>query len=126
MRYLMIPGLVLLIGCQSAAQERIPVPATLSEVDNESHTLLALGISRALGGVPVTLSPSAFTHSSRLFIDSPPPGKGMGPGSNGKKLVPARMFELLTDGETCFLKTPVVDEPPLALPGVRCRAISIQ
>ncbi len=121
MRYLMMSGLVLLFGCQSLAQENVPVPAILDKTDRESQALIARAISQGLGGAPVTLSPTAFTQSSRLFIDNRAPGTGVTTGSNGKKLIPARVFELLTDGDNCLLKIPA-DEALVALPGVRCRS----
>lgn len=123
MRSMMIPGLAILIGCQSVADESVPVPAILSNPDHESHIYLTRAVSSALGGAPVTLSPSAFTRSSRLYIDNRPPANGMGTGPDGKKLVPARVFELLVEDGQCFLKTPT-ETILIEMPRVQCEPVT--
>lgn len=125
MRYLVIPGLVIFLGCQSVAKENVPTPAILSNPDNESHTQLTLAVSRALGGAPVTLSSSAFTHSSRLYLENRSPRDGVNVGPDGKKLAPARIFELLVSDGVCYLKTPV-EKVPIELPRVRCTPVAAQ
>lgn len=114
-------GALLATGCQSTPVSPQTVPALIDSNDVQSREEIGNAISISLGGVPVTLSATAFTQSSRLFIDQGVLRNRQSGVADGKILDAApRRFELLSSKGRCFLVGPNPDKVT-RLTGVRCR-----
>ncbi len=111
------------MGCQSPSSAVERVPALLNSADAEARAEIATAISAALGGVPVTLSPTIFTRSSHLFIDQGVLRNGQSRVLDGKRALSPKRFELLSSRGACFLSGP--DEVTVTrLNTVRCEAVN--
>lgn len=113
---------LLLTGCQSPASTLQAMPALLTSTDTGAQAEITSAVSAALGGVPVTLSPTAFTQSSRLYIDQGALRNGQSRVQEGKMLGSPRRFELFRHGGDCFLAGPDT-EVLTPLRHVQCKAI---
>lgn len=113
---------LLTAGCQGPTVPPEALPAVLVGEGGEARAEISRAMSRALGGVPVTLSHTAFTQSSRLFIDQGVPRDGQSRAQNGKMESAPRRFELMILGEDCYLSGPD-DDTMVRLNGVRCKAL---
>jgi hypothetical protein len=78
------------------------VPARIVAPTPESRAELNHAVSRALGGIPVTLAEDALTESSVLTLEHAPPG-AEGRAATGRELDRPERFRLLKVGMRCVL-----------------------
>jgi hypothetical protein len=80
-----------------------PVPALITQTTAASREDLALAVSQALGGAPVTLANDALTRESLLIIGRTPARGWNGVPLNGRELGRPQHFRLIKRGSRCLL-----------------------
>ncbi|WP_444924242.1 hypothetical protein ACJJH9_02960 [Microbulbifer sp. DLAB2-AF] len=85
-------------GAQQSSKE-LQQPALLAEAGPESHSEVQRVVSKALGGMEITLSPNVFLESSQLVFDKTPRQMGLIGRDMGRPI----KFELFLQGERCWL-----------------------
>lgn len=102
-------------ACQTTAQ--VSVRAAVLLDDNErAIKAIQSTLESVIQQGRVNLGPSELTRDSVITVLPPPPG----PYEGNSPAMP-RYFELVTDGQSCFLRERDARELH-ALPGVNCRA----
>jgi hypothetical protein len=88
-----IAAVLLLSACASALAD---VPAVIEKPTSESRAELALAVSSALNGAPVTLADDALTRDSLLIIEK-------AHRLTGRELDKPEHFRLVKSGKHCAL-----------------------
>ncbi|UHQ56583.1 hypothetical protein [Microbulbifer sp. YPW16] len=104
---LSLAGLLLvagITGCNSSPAQGGDVPAVRTGISEAGSAELQRAVSEALGGVPVTLSETAFTDSSLLVIERNPPRSLDQPHLGGREMSQPVRFRLSLGEGHCWLQ----------------------
>lgn len=109
-----------LAGCVSEPARGNSEPALLTELNPQVRAELESVISGALGDKPVALGDEVLTRQSLLIIERQPTNKLQQPRVPGRDLQLPERFQLMTDGEQCWLLQ-LSSGAIWPLPSVSCR-----
>ncbi|MDP5209591.1 hypothetical protein [Microbulbifer sp. 2205BS26-8] len=87
-------------GCESQPAALVLQPALLIEVNPQIRAELQELVSAAIGGISVTLGPDVLTKDSLLLIERSSRQMRI----TGREMQRPVKFQLLTDGEKCWLE----------------------
>ena len=116
MKRLSVPFLstLLTLGCSAHAENLQPALLDAPQADT-----IRSAIAQLLGHENTRISDNVFTESSALVLEPPQVKDASGNPIMGKVLEMPVRFQLLSDGENCYLKQ-LDSDKQLPLPGVSC------
>ena len=106
MRHCLLASTVLTAGLLAACQNisaQAEQAAVIASPTAESRAELHEVLVDALGGRSITLSPDALTRDSTLTLEGAVRGDLQRPDPRGRDLGLPISFDLMMDGEACFL-----------------------
>jgi hypothetical protein len=110
------------MGCMTSSAHE-PVPALIVGANAASRAELQHVVSQALRRQSVLLADDALTSSSELIIESARPRDSAGRLLNGRELRAPEHFQLLVDGQRCYLRQ-ISTGRQFRLLATRCSAIA--
>jgi len=93
----------ILSGCL-ATQPSQPVAALLEQSSAENRILLERAIGDFLNSDPIKLADNIFSQKSTVVVDRSPSNDSRGNLLDGREMLAADTFSLLTENGMCYLK----------------------
>jgi hypothetical protein len=107
---------VLLAACQTTEEEM--TPAVLADASPETMAAVKAALAGHLGQSRIEIGAGDPTRESVIAILPPRPNE-----LEGNSVAMPVMFDILTDGKACFLRTRA-DSEMILLDGVACQPLS--
>ena len=102
MRKAVVAGALAVAACAARSSPR-DVPAVMTHPTPESRAELVRVVSRALGGMPVTLADDALSGDGTLIVERAPRRDAEGRPVAGRETGRPEHFRLVQDGSRCVL-----------------------